>query len=38
VILGAAAVILTACAALAGAIPAARAGKLDPVQALRMDN
>jgi predicted permease len=38
VILSAAAVILTACAALAAAIPAARAGNLDPVQALRTDN
>ena len=37
-ILGVAAVILAACAALAGTIPAARASAVDPVEALRMDN
>jgi len=37
-ILGGAAVILGLCAAVAGAIPAARASTVDPVQALRTDN
>jgi macrolide transport system ATP-binding/permease protein len=38
VILGAAAIMLAACATLAGAIPAARASSIDPVRALRVDN
>ena len=38
VILGIAALMLAACAAVAGVIPAARAGSVDPVQALRVDN
>jgi predicted permease len=37
-ILGVTALILAACAALAGAIPAARASTVDPVQALRVGN
>jgi ABC-type antimicrobial peptide transport system permease subunit len=38
VILGAAALVLGACAAVAGFIPAARASSVDPVRALRVDN
>jgi predicted permease len=38
VILGAAALILATCAAIAGVIPAQRASTVDPVQALRVDN
>ena len=37
-ILAAAALLLAACAAVAGAIPAARVSSVDPVQALRVDN
>ena len=38
VILSAAAIMLGACAAVAGVIPAARASSVDPVRALRVDN
>jgi ABC-type antimicrobial peptide transport system permease subunit len=37
-ILGSAAAILGSCALLAGVVPAIRAGSVDPVKALRMDN
>jgi predicted permease len=37
-ILAGAAILLAACAAAAGAIPAVRAASLDPVRALRVDN
>ena len=37
-ILSAAAIVLAACAAAAGAVPAIRAGSADPVRALRIDN
>jgi predicted permease len=37
-ILGAAALILGACATVAGIVPAARAGSVDPVRALRVEN
>ncbi|MGO9261153.1 MAG: ABC transporter permease [Bryobacteraceae bacterium] len=38
VILGIAAVVLGACAAVAGVVPAVRASSVDPVRALRVDN
>lgn len=38
VILGGTAMMLAACAAVAGVIPAARASSIDPVRALRVDN
>ena len=37
-ILGAAAIMLGACAAVAGVIPAVRASSVDPVRALRVGN
>jgi len=37
-ILGAPALILGACATVAGIVPAARAGSVDPVRALRVEN
>jgi predicted permease len=37
-VLGGAAAVLAVCAAIAGAIPAMRAGTVDPVTALRVDN
>lgn len=38
VILGAASIVLVACAALAALVPALRAGSVDPVMALRIEN